>query len=66
VSIVTRLQARLPGFDSRQGKGFFSLPPLPGLLEDPAGIQRPKCEGGYSSLSNGEVKNAPCVFVAWV
>jgi hypothetical protein len=81
LSVVTRLRAGRPEFDSWQGNCFFifltavyrpALGPLPPPIKWIAGIQRPEHEAHHSPPSNAEVKNArsctstlPCVFMAW-
>jgi hypothetical protein len=70
VSIVTRLRAGRPGFDSGQGKRIFLVtvsrpavgptqPPIqwaPGAVSP--GVKRPGREADHSHPSNAVVKNA--------
>jgi hypothetical protein len=62
VSIVTRLRAGQPGFDSRQGRGFFSSPPRPAFYpmrteRSFPGVKRPGREADHLSPSSTEVKS---------
>jgi hypothetical protein len=79
VSIVTRLGAGRPGFNSRQGQGFFSSPPRPThppIQRVPwalyPGKKRPENESDSSPASSAEDKNAwsytsipQYVFMVW-
>jgi len=80
VSIITRLRAGRPGFDSRQLLGFFFFSPLSlyrlwGLLTLLSNGYRgsfPGREADHTSLSSAEVKNiwsytstSPYVLIAW-
>jgi hypothetical protein len=71
VSTVAKLRDGRPGFDPRQGQGFFlfvtasrpALEPIqpaiqwaPGDLS--AGVKRPERESNYSLPSSAEVKNS--------
>jgi hypothetical protein len=71
VSIVTRLQGGRPGFDFRQGLGFFIPTPLYrpalGLTQSPLqsvmgalsqGVKRPGRDAYHSLPSSAEFKNA--------
>jgi len=68
VSIVTKLGARPPGFDFRQGQGLFLFViPSRHALEPPIqwvrdalypGVRRPGRETCYTSASSAEVRNA--------
>jgi hypothetical protein len=67
VSIVTRLRAGRPRFDSRQGQGMFLF-----ATGSSPGLRRPGCEADHSPQSSAEVKNVwsctsttPYVFMAW-
>jgi hypothetical protein len=73
VSIVIRLRAGRPEYDSQQRQGFFSLRHLIQIGSEPSqpsikwvagegglspGVNRPGREAGHSSLSSAEVNNA--------
>jgi hypothetical protein len=68
-SIVTRLRAWRPGFDSRQGLGFFSfatasrpaLRPIQPPIKWVPGVQRPGSEADHSSPSRPEVNACSCI-----
>jgi hypothetical protein len=80
VSIVTRLLAGRPGFDSRQGQGIFVFATacIPGrvppslLCNGYRGVKRPGREANHLPPCSAEVKNVwsyastpPYVFMAW-
>jgi hypothetical protein len=71
VSIVTRLRAGLPGFNSGRGNGFFFFLSAPSCLDRlwgprnqwvpwalPPGVKRPERNADHSFPSSTEVKNS--------